>query len=370
MANTALQRTETALLTNKSGGSVAQGDLVIVDTANAAAFTTTTTSAYIAGRVGVVLEPNGIASNAVGTVAFGGYVPIINLSGTGSIGDLVKTHTTAKQGIRHVEPQLAGDFAQVLGTSATPAALLFGTVQLGTGGGYTTLKTVWNPDATPASPSAYDDEFQGGSGGLPASGLWTEFDPNSILTVTEESATKRLQFSTTTRTGDNLVGIHQSIPAGDFTIWTKVSSFGFRNNNNYAGLGLWENPADTSKSIMVNGLTINPTSMLWEGTKYTNHNTWNASSFSYTIYHATSLYLRIRRNSTNYFHGMSMDGISWYEYGTSAFNPLATPTKFGLILNQNNTGQTLKNVFGFFRYVASDVGLTGVMNGNLVKLLY
>lgn len=133
MPNTALGRTETAYLTNKSGGSVAQGDVIIVDTANASAFTTTTTSAYVAGRAGVVLEPNGIANNASGLVAFGGYVPIINLSGTGSIGDLVKTHTVAKQGVRHAAPQVAGDFAQVLATSATPAALLFGTVQLGAG---------------------------------------------------------------------------------------------------------------------------------------------------------------------------------------------------------------------------------------------
>ena len=135
MANTALGRTEIALLTNKSGGSVAQGDVVIVDTANASAFTTTTTGAYVNGRIGVVLEPNGIANNASGLIAFSGYVPTINLSGTGSIGDLVKTHTVAKQGVRHTAPLVAGDFAQVLGTSATPAALLFGAVEQGSSGG-------------------------------------------------------------------------------------------------------------------------------------------------------------------------------------------------------------------------------------------
>jgi hypothetical protein len=137
MSNTALGRTEIALLTNKAGVALAQGDVVIVDTANAAAVTTTTTSAYVSGRVGVVIEPNGIANNALGLVAFGGYVPVINLSGTGSIGDMVKTHTVAKQGVRHASPQVAGDFAQVLGTTATPAALLFGTVQLGGGTGET-----------------------------------------------------------------------------------------------------------------------------------------------------------------------------------------------------------------------------------------
>jgi len=159
MSNTALGRTETAYLTNKSGGSVAQGDVVIVDTANASAFTTTTTSAYVSGRAGVVLEPNGIANNASGLVAFGGYVPSVNLSGTGSIGDMIKTHTVAKQGVRHTAPQVAGDFAQALATSATPAALLFGTVQLGAGSAgspiYSKVDVMWHDQSIKTVGNAF-----------------------------------------------------------------------------------------------------------------------------------------------------------------------------------------------------------------------
>lgn len=128
MSNNSLGRTEQAILTNKSGGSLAQGDVVIVDSANAAAVTTTTTSGFINGRIGVVLEPNGIANNDLGMIAFSGYVPKINLSSSASLGDLVKTHTVAKQGVRHAAPAAAGDFAQVLGTGTSPAALLFGSV--------------------------------------------------------------------------------------------------------------------------------------------------------------------------------------------------------------------------------------------------
>lgn len=148
MTNQAIGRTELAILTNKSGGAVAQGDVVIIDTANASAFTTTTSAAYVSGRIGVIWEPNGIASNGSGLVAFSGYIPIINLSGTGSIGDMIATHTVAKQGARHVAPQAAGDFAQVLGTTATPAALLFGTVQLGGGSASRTLITSSSPSGT------------------------------------------------------------------------------------------------------------------------------------------------------------------------------------------------------------------------------
>lgn len=125
MANSAQFITESQPLTNQSGGALAQGDVVIVDTAHAAAVTTTTTGAYTATRIGVVVEPNGIAAGAVGKIGFAGYVPVINLNASASNGDLVKTHTVAKQGTPH-SGIATGDFAEVLGTGTTPSALLFG----------------------------------------------------------------------------------------------------------------------------------------------------------------------------------------------------------------------------------------------------
>lgn len=123
--NTALNRTTVLQLTNKSGGSVAKGDVVIIDLATASSFTTTTTGAYTDGQIGVILDGS-IANNAVGAVAVGGYVPQINLSGSASLGDLFKTHTVAKQAVRHAAPVVSGDFGMVLATGTTPAAILFG----------------------------------------------------------------------------------------------------------------------------------------------------------------------------------------------------------------------------------------------------
>jgi len=119
-----LMRTAVIPLTNKSGGSVAQGDVVSIDAANAGAFTTTTTGGFINGLVGVVLS-NAIANNATGLVAVGGYVSKINLSSSASLGDVFKTHTVAKQAVRHALPMVAGDFGIVLATGTTPAAFLF-----------------------------------------------------------------------------------------------------------------------------------------------------------------------------------------------------------------------------------------------------
>jgi len=122
--STSLGRTETALLYNKSGGALLRGDVVVIDTATANSFTTTTTGAFLDGRVGVLME--NIENDAVGIVAFSGYVSQINLSASASIGDFAKTHTVAGQAAPHATPAQGGDFAQVLETGTTPAAILFG----------------------------------------------------------------------------------------------------------------------------------------------------------------------------------------------------------------------------------------------------
>jgi len=135
MANTALQRITQAVLTNKSGGAVAQGDVVVIDLTTASSFTTTTTVGFVNGMIGVVLEVNGIANNAAGLVAWGGPVPKVNLSGSASLGDLFHTHSVAKQAVRHAAGIVAGDFGIVLGTGTTPPALLWGLPAGATGAG-------------------------------------------------------------------------------------------------------------------------------------------------------------------------------------------------------------------------------------------
>lgn len=124
--NTALNRTTAALLTNKSGGSLVYGDVVILDNTNAKGFTTTTTAALSSRGIGVILEPNGIANNATGMVAVGGWVPKVNLNTAATVGQFLKTHTVAGQATPHSSPQVEGDFGVALQASATPEAILFG----------------------------------------------------------------------------------------------------------------------------------------------------------------------------------------------------------------------------------------------------
>lgn len=141
MANTALNRTGQALLTNKSGGSVAYGDVVILDNTNDNGFTTTTTVGLSTNQIGVVLEPNGIANNATGMVAMSGWCPQINLNTAAADGQFLKTYSVAKQATPHSSPQVEGDFGVALTASATPAAWLFGSPNGPAGGSGTVTHT-------------------------------------------------------------------------------------------------------------------------------------------------------------------------------------------------------------------------------------
>lgn len=144
MANSALNRSVVLLLTNKSGGSVAYGGTVILSSGTASSFTTTTSASQADDIVGVVIEPNGIANDAVGLVSFGGYVPKVLLTGSASLGDYLYTSSTGGQAARS-GTKAAGAFGQVLETGTSPAAVIWGCpMQAGGGGGGTTIPGTFN----------------------------------------------------------------------------------------------------------------------------------------------------------------------------------------------------------------------------------
>jgi len=80
-------------LTNKSGGALAIGDVVILDTSNASSVTTTTTAA-VTNQPMVALET--IANDAAGLFQVAGVVGTLDVAGATSIGDFLTTSTTVK----------------------------------------------------------------------------------------------------------------------------------------------------------------------------------------------------------------------------------------------------------------------------------
>lgn len=234
------------------------------------------------------------------------------------------------------------------------------------GGNLTLLKSIWNVDAPPASPSASDSEFNGGSNSVPTG--FTEYDPGSILTVTESSTYKNVQLSHTTIAGTlDVAGIYKAIPAGDFTIWTKYHFYGQNVNYAFIGLCLWEDATDSSKKIAGYGLSPRNNTLLNNGLYLqTNYNTFNSATENNFNFIQSSGYLELRRNGSNYYLRYSNDGLSFFG-GSSALNPGFTPVHFGVGMG-NTTGVTLLGTFDFFRYVASDVGLNGILAGQLAGI--
>jgi hypothetical protein len=339
--NTAIGRTETALLTNKSGGSVAQGDLVIVDTANSSAITTTTTAAYVSGRIGVVLEPNGIANNATGLVAFSGWVPVINLSGTGSIGDLVKTHTVAKQGVRHASPQVAGDFAQALGTTATPAALLFGTVQLGGGSGApSTAEYVATASDPTLSAEVVIPGLAGAAdrAGIAGAGVAYEFDSGAsplswsaaVDTETVDSTIPSHLFIQDNGAAD-AIGTFGWSPAGAFDIRAKVSlgaELGTSTSQVYVGLAVYNTGTDAGILLLFRYLGSSDQYQLLAYTRASSTSTQRGAT---QVVGGNFVYLRlVRDGSNNCSFYWSLDGLTWLLIVTQSHT--FTPAKAGLIV--------------------------------------
>lgn len=136
-------------LTNKSGGSVAAGDVVIVDTSNNDAFTTDTSGGFT-GLVGVAQET--IANNATGRVLTSGYAALVNVNASVTRGQYGKTHTVAKQATG-TAARGTGTFCQWLTGGTTPDAIVYQVDLLGS--------SLTNPMTTKG------DVLQGDTGGTP-----------------------------------------------------------------------------------------------------------------------------------------------------------------------------------------------------------
>lgn len=129
--------------TNTSGGPLAKGDVVIVDAANDNAVTTTTSAASTV-TVGVVVEENGIASNLVGKVQFGGHVALVNVNAAVTRGHYGKTHTVAKQATDAGASRAVGAFCVFSTGGTTPEADLFSQPDATAGSGSVATDTIWD----------------------------------------------------------------------------------------------------------------------------------------------------------------------------------------------------------------------------------
>jgi hypothetical protein len=227
------------------------------------------------------------------------------------------------------------------------------------GGGVSSDGSYWEPLAAPASGTVYDDEFSDSSFDT---GLWTEFDPDGIQTVDEQPYGLRLVQSSTA--GDDLTGIYQSIPAGDFTIVARVSGLGLLANFIHAGLALWDDATSSAAGLYVAAMSHDTAGIDWVVQRWNHYQSWNNTLATVAGTNAPQCFIRIRRNGTTYNFDFSSDGIGWMRISSTTL--VFTPNEFGLFINNNNQGVNIAGIFQFFRYRSSDVGLTGNLDGRRI----
>ena len=137
-------------LTNKSGGGLIAGDVVVVDTTNNDAVTTDTSGGFTGG---VAIAQETIANNATGRFLISGYAALVNVNASVTRGHFGKTHTVAKQATDAGASRGAGTFCQFLTGGTTPDAVVYPVDLLGS--------SLTNPMTT------QDDIIVGGSSGTP-----------------------------------------------------------------------------------------------------------------------------------------------------------------------------------------------------------
>jgi len=132
---------------------VVAGDVVIVDTTNDGAFTTTT-SGQSQKSVGVAQET--IANNGTGRVLVAGYAALVNVPASVTRGHYIETHTVAKQATGN-STRRAGSFGQFLTGGTTPTAWLWGFPDnAGATGETVATSTIWDAKGDLAAGTGAD----------------------------------------------------------------------------------------------------------------------------------------------------------------------------------------------------------------------
>lgn len=217
--------------------------------------------------------------------------------------------------------------------------------------------TFWLPDAPPLCASAYDDEFEDSAFDAV---LWTEFDPGAFLTISEDEV--GLILDMVTDPGADWAGIYQAIPSGDFAIVAKLALMALRTNYAYLSLLLWENATDNAKGLYSLSVFYDGSSLGVHAARWNNWQSWNSNLVTFATGNSC-MYLRIRRSSTTYSFDISSDGVGWMRIwsGSLAF----TPTHFGIGINNEGQGVTIRGVAHFFRYKDSSA-LTQILEGDRI----
>ena len=227
------------------------------------------------------------------------------------------------------------------------------------GGGGGGSLDAWSPLTPPDVAGSLDDEFDTTEAGVPTG--WTAWDNPATMAVAVDGA--GLEIQQTGTPGDDWSGIYKTDPTGDLTVWSRIQMVASRTSVCHAGILFLEDPTDSTADLADFGFSMRATRMrahvaLWNS--YQSHastpfapalaDTWN-----------TGLFMRVRRDGTDYAFDYSTDGVSWYQAWTGTL-PF-TPTAIGLGISNQQSSWVQSVRAPFFRSVAGTPALTDLMHG-------
>jgi hypothetical protein len=174
-------------------------------------FNATTTDALSEGSTNLYWTNDRFDSRLTATTALPALTTLSGLSSLGTLGA-----TTTAQGNLAIAGAIDVQSSSATSTFSNGIDLTAGCFAINGTCVASSTYTVYDPDMPPASPSSLDDEFDDGS----VDAKWNTFQGTG-LTVSE--ANHMLKMVAVTNAGNKVQGIYQSLPAGDFTVVTKVS---------------------------------------------------------------------------------------------------------------------------------------------------
>lgn len=214
----------------------------------------------------------------------------------------------------------------------------------GGGGGGSGGAELYFADIPPETANANDDEFPSGA----LDGDWTEWDVGAKQTVTVGDYGLKLAHVSTS--GESFAGVHRAIPAGDWSLATKLSlSSGaaqFPSGGILIGADLTTNPS-TAAFRMFGFVVQNTGRVHLSVTAFSNYTTFSSTPVDITVEQTEHVYLRVRRATTTLFYDYSTDGLNWMQVYTES-EPY-TLVRVGLAVN-NNTGGSGLAVAAYFRF--------------------
>lgn len=206
----------------------------------------------------------------------------------------------------------------------------------------------WDPKAPPASPSAFDDEFNDATFNTT---LWDDFNHGARTLAHVENDNGLLFYSSSLPAAEENYGFYQAAPAsGDFTIDALVALTVRDIDTVFVGIALFEDATQSADALFTYTLQTDGTAEALSIDRWTDYDTidFNEASRSYSLNFA---YLRVSVHDDGggagtYRFYYSTDGENFmYAGGYSDFYP----QHIGIIQRSLSGGVELYTRIRFFR---------------------